>query len=261
MQPGVVGKIILLCCIVGATPAVKSEVLFYGGRGIGEYALEDLQHDAVTSGVYDDFFVTDEGWRIEALQAYIGAFENALPSAAEWEIRQGVSEGNEGELVASGNTTEFTWQLTGVKGPALFEHIFRVDISDQNLVLAPGSYHLMLRPQMSISELMALLYKTDGVDGVGAPRANGNSFVNSPKYSYYFRPVESLAGQKPPVDFRYSIEGTRILREEPEEKPAPAAAQKEQSELQQAPDQKKPDAFSSHKVLVALLQIVVFLLF
>lgn len=215
--------------VVGSGAVVQAEVLFYGGDGIGEIVLENLKHHAVTSAIYDDFTVTDDGWKIEALQAYVGAFENALPSAAEWEIRRGTSEGDGGVLVAAGRTTEFTWTLTGVKGPALFEHVFRVDIADQNIVLPPGRYHLLLRPEMSLSELMAFLYVTKGANGVGGPLGNSNSFLNSPGYNYNFRSVATLPGKKPPVDFRYKIEGAVLRKPKLVEAPTKDAAKKEEA--------------------------------
>ncbi len=219
----------VLWLVAGSGAVVNAEVLFYGGDGIGEVVLENLKHDTVTSAIYDDFTVTDDGWRIDALQAYVGAFENALPSAAEWEIRSGMSEGNGGVVVAAGRTTEFTWTLTGVKGPALFEHVFRIDIADQKIVLPRGTYHLLLRPEMSLSELMAFLYITKGANGVGGPLGNGNSFLNSPGYHYNYRSITTLPGQTPPVDFRYTIEGTVIRKPKPAEAPAKEAPKNETS--------------------------------
>ena len=197
----------------------RAEVLFYGGDRLGELVLENSRHDALTSAIYDDFTVTAPGWKLHALVAYTGGDELALPAAAEWEIRRGMSSGNGGALIASGSTRAFTWTPTGVKGRVIEEYVLRVDVFDQALVLPPGTYHLMLRPVMSRSELTTFLYITDGSNSIGGPSGNGDSFLHAPKFNYLYREVGQLPGQKPKVDFRYAVEGERIERPTPQGKP------------------------------------------
>jgi hypothetical protein len=132
-----------------------------------------------------------------------------------------MSVGQGGELIASGNTSDFTWTATGRKGQTVEEYILRIDISHEQIVLPPGPYHMMLRPVMSLSELTTFLFITRGANGIGTPLGNGNSFLNAPAFNYAYRDVGGLPGQTPPVDFRYAVEGEPLRKPDakPEAKP------------------------------------------
>jgi hypothetical protein len=229
-----------------AAAMARSDVLFYGGGLIGEVLLENTDHPGLDSAIFDDFIVSDGGWKIEALTAYMGGYEMALPETAEWEIRRNMSVGDGGDLVASGKTTKFTWTATGAKGKVLEEYILRVDISDEHVVLPPGTYHMMLRPVMSLSELTTFLFITRGGNGIGAPLGNGNSLLHAPAYNYIYRDFGSLPGQTPPVDFRYTVEGEKLRK--PEAKPEPKPKPKAESE----PD----DAEADLEMLLALTRLL-----
>jgi len=204
-----------------AASNARSEVLFYGGDLIGEVVLENTDHPGLNSAIFDDFVVPEGGWKLEALVAYTAGYELALPETAEWEIRRNMSVGQGGKLIASDKTSDFTWTATGRKGATVEEYILRVDISDKQIVLPPGTYHMMLRPVMSLSELTTFLFITRGANGIGTPLGNGNSLLNAPAYNYTFRDVGGLPGQTPPVDFRYAVEGESLRKPDAKPKPKP----------------------------------------
>src|SRR5947207_6695054 len=57
----------------------------------------------IQAAVYDDFNVTDPmGWNVTAV--FSDDLANTVFTAADWEIRTGISEGSAGTLVASGTT-------------------------------------------------------------------------------------------------------------------------------------------------------------
>ena len=119
--------------------------LWYNGDFDGVDGLTNEQ-DTFAEGysrIYDDFNVPDAaGWDVNSV------FSNNLAStnisSATFEIRQGVSEGNPGTLIASGTTVTPEVTPTGRSGFGFIE--FMVQVNDLNIHLDPGNYFLNVTP-------------------------------------------------------------------------------------------------------------------
>src|SRR5205814_9755995 len=79
---------------------------WYNGDFNGVNGLANEDNTSLGSGeyarVYDDFNVTGGGWTVTSV--FSDNLENTNVTGATWEIRQGISEGNGGTLIASGMT-------------------------------------------------------------------------------------------------------------------------------------------------------------
>jgi hypothetical protein len=170
---------------------------FYG-NGIG------FHYNGVNTHVYDDFVVPSPGWHI------IGVFCNSVfwtflntPDfqvlGAIWEIRQGVSNGNPGSLVASGfsyspSVTETGRVADGCSFQAPHSSEYQILVSGLDVNLAPGSYWLNVTPigtdnnDGDVSD--ALISATAGAECVGSPCGNDfNAFSNSPEFGEVWKPI------------------------------------------------------------------------
>jgi hypothetical protein len=143
--------------------------------------------DFPMSQIYDDFTVPPPfGWNVTEVfsdnlwdcllgQSVIGAV---------WEIRQGVSAGNPGVLIASGFTVTPVVTATGRASSCDF-HEYRVEVQGLNFFLSPGTYHLNVTPIQNAGE-SAFNSNTTGADCVGTPCGNnGNAFQNVPNGAYW----------------------------------------------------------------------------
>jgi hypothetical protein len=150
------------------------------------------------SHVYDDFNVPAPGWLVTAVfsdNLMVTPYGTHTPviNGVLWEIRQGISQGNAGTLIASGGTyINFSVTPTG-RGGGTSECAtaeYRVMVEGLNLSLPAGSYFLNVTP---ISEELGLIGPfgdeaggswnsgTDGADCVGTPCGNNNlAFINAP---------------------------------------------------------------------------------
>jgi hypothetical protein len=95
----------------------------------------------VPSQIYDDFTVTSPfGWNVtDVFSDNIVDTWDASIVGAVWEIRQGLSAGNPGNLIASGFTLTPTVTGTGRSQESFGE--FRVTVTGLNLFLSPGQYY------------------------------------------------------------------------------------------------------------------------
>src|ERR1700736_6585475 len=77
--------------------------LWYNGdfNGVGFHANE-INTSSSNSQVFDDFNVTSSGWNITAV--FSDNLLSTVVTGEDWEIRTGVSAGNDGVLVASRST-------------------------------------------------------------------------------------------------------------------------------------------------------------
>ena len=102
---------------------------------------------------------------------------NTNITGATWEIRQGISEGNGGTLIASGSTTTPVVTPTGRSGFGFTE--FMVEVTGLNVHLAPGTYWLNVTV---IGDLTGRSFDstTSGANCVGTPCGNNlNAFFDS----------------------------------------------------------------------------------
>src|SRR5262249_24755859 len=116
--------------------------LWYNGDFNGVNGLTNELNTSLGSGqfasVYDDFSVTGGGWTLTSV--FSDNLANTNITGATWEIRQGISEGNGGTLIASGSTTTRLVTPTGRSGFGFTE--FMVEVTGLNVSLSPGTYWL-----------------------------------------------------------------------------------------------------------------------
>src|SRR6266513_920203 len=94
------------------------------------------------ASVYDDFIVPSPGWSVTSV--FSDNLANTNVTGALWEIRQGVSEGNGGTLIASGMTMTPVVTPTGRSGFGFLEYM--IEVIGLNVSLPPGIYWLNVTP-------------------------------------------------------------------------------------------------------------------
>lgn len=191
------------------TPTV-GPTLWYNGDFNNVNGLANEQDTSLGAGasahVYDDFIVTDNaGWDVTSV------FSNNLAdthvTGATWEIRQGVSTGNGGTLIASGMTAAPIVTATGRSGFGFTE--FSVEVPGLNVFLpnTGGNYHLNVTP---IGDLTGRSFdsQTSGLNAIGQPPGNNlNAFFTSDFFGFFFTPTGDPAlGQA--ADFSMGVKGT-----------------------------------------------------
>ena len=140
------------------------------------------------SQIYDDFTVPSPfGWIVnEVFSDNIVQTNGGTPViGAVWEIRQGLSAGNPGILIASGFTLTPNVTVTGRQGSldcGLFIYSeYRVLVTGLNLFLPPGQYWLSVTPIGDTTDSAGSDNSiTIGAECVGTPCGNnGNAFIKT----------------------------------------------------------------------------------
>ncbi len=188
-----------------ATPPM-GDALWYNGDFNDVNGLANERDTSLGSGqyasTYDDFNVPDaDGWDVTSV------FSNNLADTsiigASYEIRQGVSAGNPGTLIASGMTVTPTVTPTGRSGFGFTE--FMVSIEGLNVHLAAGDYHLNVTPTGNLTG-RSFDSTTSGANCVGTPCGNNqNAFFDSNFFGAFFA---STADFGQPYDFSMGVNGT-----------------------------------------------------
>lgn len=184
-------------------------VIFYGGDGDenGGVACErnTLIGDAQT---YDDFDILQP----TEVEGVWGNFLLAgfVPARAYYEVRQGVSKGNGGQLLASG-VVPVDAMYTGRIHFGILEYHVRGRLSSP-LLLAPGKYWVCLAP-IGTGVGRSFVRFTTGRDNppsgdpnpppTGQPLNNGNSFFDSRFFNKNFERIEDVVGGR--YDFSYGV--------------------------------------------------------
>jgi hypothetical protein len=206
---------------VWLVPPASAGTLFFNGDpnggNIGGSFL-DCSTCRSTQGVriYDDFHVTGSTWHVTGLFGdYFMMSPGFLPTSGLWEIRQNVSQGNSGTLIAGGSAPlTLTPMSTPPNGSASF-HYFGISLDIAALDLAPGTYWMNLAPDALFNE--TFLVGTEGANGV-APLIDGASFV----IGTYWPSMQSVGGYLNPFtghsqyDFAYGVIGTAEAAGTPE---------------------------------------------
>ena len=189
------------------TPTPPANARWYNGDFNDVNGLANERDSSLGSGqyasTYDDFNVSDgAGWDVTSV------FSNNLSSigtivGATWEIRQGISEGNGGTLVASGTTLTPTVTATGRSGFGFIEYM--VEVTGLNVHLASGAYFLNVTPTGDLTG-RSFVSTTSGANCVGTPCGNNlNAFFDSNFFGFVFSDTANL-GQ--PYDFSMGVNGS-----------------------------------------------------
>jgi len=184
------------------TPTCTPGPLWYNG----DFGTDGLANEDNTSlgegefaSVYDDFNVPSGGWTLTSV--FSDNFDNTNVTGATWEIRQGISEGNGGTLIASGVT--MTPVVTLIECIELCEYM--IEVKGLNVSLAEGHYWLNVTP---IGDLTGRSWdsNTSGANCVGTPCGNNqNAFFNS---NFFGANWQSTFEWGQPTDFSMGVIGT-----------------------------------------------------
>jgi len=169
--------------------------------GFGQYAH-----------VFDDFNVpSGQTWPV------IGLYSNNYDSmtgivGVEWSIRQGITAGNGGTLIASGTAGPGNFQVL-FHNPGDFgytEYTVQVFVGGQIPLLTSGTYFLNVTPVGS-GNGRSFTSDTSGVNCIGTPCGNnGNAFFDSNFFGANYQPT---GDQGQPGDFSMGVQG--VIAPEP----------------------------------------------
>ena len=179
--------------------------LWYNGDFNGVNGLANERDTSLGAGqfaqVFDDFHVPDEaGWDVHSV--FSNNLENTNVTGATWEIRQGITEGNGGTLVASGMTMTPNVTPTGRDGFGFLE--FMVEVTGLDVHLGPGDYFLNVTPTGDLTG-RSFDSSTDGANCIGTPCGNNqNAFFNS---NFFGANYSSTANFGQPYDFSMGVNG------------------------------------------------------
>jgi hypothetical protein len=189
------------------TPTCTPGTLWYNGDFNVVNGLANEDNTSLGEGqfarVYDDFIVpSGPGWNVTSVFSD-NLPENTNVTGATWEIRQGVSEGNGGTLIASGMTMTPVVTPTGRCDFSFCEYM--VEVIGLNVGLAEGHYWLNVTP---IGDLTGRSFDTttSGANCVGTPCGNNqNAFFNS---NFFGANFTSTSNEGVPSDFSMGVNGT-----------------------------------------------------
>jgi hypothetical protein len=172
-----------------AVSGFAATILFYGGdfnandpnaNGLANETDGIVGGSPYGAATFQNFVIPDgQRWDVESL------FTNNLtnfvgPQSAYWEIRSGVSEGNGGNLIASGTGNlgnNFTWTPTGRSGFGLLEYQAHVTMS--SIDLGPGQYWFAVVPNDDGNNTRSFNSNTPGPNCAIGNCVPGQEFFNS----------------------------------------------------------------------------------
>jgi hypothetical protein len=153
------------------------------------------------AAVYSNFQVpTGQTWNVTGLLVNVlSVTGGGSPELAYWEIRQGVSSGNGGTLVASGTGPD-SFKPTGRHGIALNEYTVKVYIP-AGVILSSGTYFMIVVPQCITSNQNCPAARYFITDVEDIPPMNGrgsqlwdDAFFNSGFFGANFEPTWGSTG-------------------------------------------------------------------
>jgi len=187
-----VGLFAMACAGLWLSPGAAhagSVTLWYNGDSDGRDQLLN-ETGSVAGLVYDDFIVpTGDIYTITGVFSNDAMSDPAAATTAYWEIRSGVSAGNGGTLVASGDGAD-TVTATGRSENNTDEYTNQVAAS---VSLSAGTYWLAVAPDVAGEN--TYINSTSGANAVGVPAGNdGNSFFLSTHFGFNFAAASSVEG-------------------------------------------------------------------
>jgi hypothetical protein len=197
--------------------AKAGSILWYNGNADQRDAIGN-QTGIADGLVYDDFIVpVNQTFTITAVFSN-DAMPNGVGSnmTAYWEIRSGVSAGDGGTLLASGDGADTTTNSgTTFNFGGLSYPIYQNEVSGLSVTLGPGTYWLAVAPDVSNSG--SYIVTTSGSGAIGTPPGNdGNSYFSSTFFGDSFLPTTDPSIEGPGTwDYSMGIIGTAAVVPEP----------------------------------------------
>lgn len=162
------------------------------------------------SRIYDDFQVNGSGWNVDgAFMQIVSSIAPANLTTWSWEIRQGMSTGNGGSVVASGTSSLL---VTATGGSAFGRPEYKVSVSGLNVNLSAGHYWLGGKIGGTDTSNDIYLETTGGANFVGFQGNNDNSFWDSTSFGFAYNNASDGLGSAP-ADFVMGVTGTEVVPE------------------------------------------------
>ena len=228
------GLLFLMLAASSASPA-QGQILWYNGDydnrdSLVNQSLVPINHGGTytvqTALVYDNFVVpVGQTWFVSSVFSNNQVAYPYPVTSATWQIRSGVSAGNGGTLVASGDTAATQTAVTPVGGYYYGDTEYKISTSIPTITLGAGTYWLAVAPDdlhngSIYYGAQSYIETTSGANAVGIPKGNdGMSYVTS-NYptsgygAYNFTPsTTALAGDGdgPIIDFSMGVTGTALI--------------------------------------------------
>jgi len=182
----------LFTLLTFTTLAFADQVLFYGGdfdpNNPNANGLAN-ENDAIVGGnpygaaTYQNFVIPNgQTWNVTGL--FTNNLSQLTPTSGYWEIRQGVSEGNGGTLIASGTATggNFTQTPTGRSGFGYTEYSDTVYFPEGTPVHCPpfcGGVYFAVVPNAPTQNGRSFNSNTFGLNSIGMQTSNQQFFNSS----------------------------------------------------------------------------------
>jgi hypothetical protein len=183
--------------------------LWYNGDFNYVNELANERNTAVSqAAVYDDFNITGGPmWHLTAV--FSDNLAATVITGADWEIRTGISEGNGGNLIASGTTNSPVVTPTGRSGMGYTEYMVEVTGLNVFLPMLPSGQHYWLNvTPVGNGTGRSFDSDTSGTNCVGSPCGNDqNAFFNSTYFGANFTSTSNF-GQ--PGDFSMGVIGNVV---------------------------------------------------
>ncbi len=183
---------LLLAAAVLCTQAARADVTLWYNGDLDQRDAFINQTGTPDGLIYDNFIVpTGFTYLITGVFSNDVLVLNSPPSTAYWEIRSGVSAGNGGTLIASGDGAD-TVTATGRTFNALNLAEYKNLVSGLNITLSAGTYWLTVAPDVSsvVGIPGSSITTTSGANAIGMPPGNdGNSFFSSTAFGNTFTPT------------------------------------------------------------------------
>src|ERR1700678_2495866 len=142
--------LLVVAAILCAPAARAGSVLWFNGSLDQRDALAN-QTGAVDGLIYDDFIVpTGFTYTITGVFSQDAMYNVGAASTAYWEIRSGVSAGNGGTLLASGDGNDaltYTGNTLNTGGLAI--PVYTNEVFGMSVTLSAGTYWLAVAPDVS----------------------------------------------------------------------------------------------------------------
>jgi len=173
--------------------SARAEILFYGGDFNPSFWYSDslsnendsaVHGDPYGSAVYQNFVIPDgQTWIVTAL--FSNDIMTLTPSSAYWEIRASVSEGDGGNLLASGAGAD-SYHLKGPYGE------YTNTANGLNISLGPGTYWFTVVPEAPGQQGRSSNTNTFGQNSIGT-QISDQQYFNSAFFGYNFTNADNLS--------------------------------------------------------------------